>query len=218
MLIALDQGEPHHFSDKPGNWKSATKEVKTVVLDHHEARSPRTKEGYIAPNGKKLIEKKGIEVGNIFQLGFHYSSRMAGAEFTNEKGEKQQYYMGCYGIGLARTLATIVEKYNDGKGIMWPEAVAPYQVHLISIQNSESRIQNFAEEVYKKLEQQSIEVLYDDREVGAGEKFADADLIGIPVRLVISAKTGDKVEWKKRSEKETELVTFEEVLERLGKK
>ncbi|MGH2637961.1 MAG: proline--tRNA ligase, partial [Rhabdochlamydiaceae bacterium] len=84
------------------------------------------KEGYTAPNGKKLIEKRGIEVGNIFQLGFHYSTKMHDALFTDEKGKKQPYYMGCYGFGLARTLTTIVEKYHDEKGIIWPESVAPY--------------------------------------------------------------------------------------------
>jgi len=171
------------------------------------------KAGYTAPNGKELIEKRGIEVGNIFQLGFHYSSKMKDATFVDAEGKDQPYYMGCYGFGLARTLTTIVEKYHDEKGITWPEAVAPFAVHLISIRENAK-----AEEIYNKLEAAGVEVLYDDREdVSAGQKFADCDLIGIPVRLVVSSKTGDKIEWKKRNEKESEVLTFDEVLNRLKK-
>jgi len=171
------------------------------------------KEGFLAPNGQKLIEKRGIEVGNIFQLGLHYSTKMRDALFTDEKGQKQPFYMGCYGFGLARTLSTIVEKYHDDKGIVWPASVAPFQVHLISLKENQK-----AEEVYKKLQDVGIEVLFDDREeTSAGQKFADADLIGIPVRLVISAKTGDKIEFKKRTEKETELLITDEIITRLKK-
>lgn len=194
------------------------------------------KEGYTAPNGKKLIEKRGIEVGNIFQLGFHYSSKMRDADFADEKGQKKPYYMGCYGIGLARTMAAIIEVYHDQKGIRWPKAVAPFSVHLIHlggviaspstslrIQLATSEVRKKAEEVYGKLKEAGVEVLYDDREeVSAGEKFADSDLIGIPVRLVISEKTlrqssgqADKIEWKERDKKETELLSVEEIVKRL---
>jgi prolyl-tRNA synthetase len=169
-------------------------------------------EGYVTEKGKKMAEKRGIEVGNIFQLGYHYSTKMRDALFTDENGKKQPYYMGCYGFGLARTLTTIVEKYNDDKGITWPASVAPFQVCLISLKENEK-----AEKVYKELMDAGIEVLFDDREdASAGQKFADADLIGIPVRLVVSQKTGDKIEFKKRTEKESELVSFDEVLKRLG--
>lgn len=173
------------------------------------------KEGYTTKDGKKLIAKKGIEVGNIFQLGFHYSSLMKDATFTDEKGQQHPYYMGCYGIGLARTMATIVEKLHDDRGIMWPKNIAPFQVHLIGIMNQDAGIKEKAEEVYKKLTQAGIEVLFDDRDATAGEKFADADLIGIPVRLVVSAKSGEKIEYKERNKKESELLTFEEVLEKV---
>jgi len=180
-------------------------------------------EGFVNEDGKKLIEKRGIEVGNIFQLGHHYSMKMRDALFTDEKGKKQPYYMGCYGFGLARTLTTIVEKYHDDRGITWPESVAPFQVHLIGITNpstssgqSKSGIRAKVEEVYQKLLDAGVEVLYDDREdVAPGVKFADADLIGIPVRLVVSKKTRDKVEFKKRTEKESELLLIDEVLKRL---
>ncbi len=174
------------------------------------------KAGYTAPNGKKLIEKRGIEVGNIFQLGYHYSTKMKDATFTDVDGNKKPYYMGCYGIGLARTLATIVEKHHDESGILWPEAVAPYQVHLITL-NKELVTKNKADEVYKKLQDAGIEVLYDDRDVRAGEKFADADLIGIPVRLVVSPKTGDKIEVKMRKSEKTELFSLQELLKYLSR-
>lgn len=185
------------------------------TLDH-QADIALAKEGYETETGKKLIAKKGIEVGNIFQLGFHYSSKMHGASFKDSEGKEQPYYMGCYGIGVARTLASIVEIHNDDKGIVWPKSVAPFQVHLVSIMNNELSIKNKADEVYKKLLDAGVEVLYDDREtVSAGAKFADADLIGIPVRLVVSPKTGDKIEWKERVQTETELLTLDEVLKRL---
>ncbi len=169
------------------------------------------KEGDVTEDGKKLIEKRGIEVGNIFQLGFHYSEKMRDAMFTDAKGDKKPFYMGCYGIGLARSLATVVEKYNDEKGIMWPSVISPYTAHLVSLGKNEE-----AEKIHKRLKEEKVEVLYDDRDdVSAGEKFADADLIGIPVRLVVSTKSGDKIEWKERSKKETELLSIDEVLNRL---
>jgi prolyl-tRNA synthetase len=166
------------------------------------------KADYFAPDGKqKLIEKRGIEVGNIFQLGYHYTTLMKDSEYTDESGKRQKYYMGCYGFGIGRALATIVEKSHDDRGIVWPESVSPFQVHLISLKENEK-----AEKVYHELLDAGVEVLYDDREdVSAGAKFADADLIGIPVRLVISAKTGEKIEFKKRTEKETELLPLKEI-------
>jgi prolyl-tRNA synthetase len=170
------------------------------------------KEGYLSLSGKPLIAKRGIEVGNIFQLGQHYSSRMKGASFTSVDGSAQPYYMGCYGIGLARTLATVVEMSHDEKGIIWPFEIAPFTAHLISL-----GVKERADEIYKKLVAAGIEVLYDDRDISAGEKFADADLIGIPVRLVISGKTGDNIEWKERKRDSAEIISLERVLRRLSK-
>ncbi len=171
------------------------------------------KEGYIGPNGQKLTAKKGIEVGNIFQLGYYYSSKMRGAQFTDTDGKKKPYYMGCYGIGLGRTLATIVEIYHDERGIIWPEAVAPFKVHLVGLDLKDETIKKEAENVYKLLQADGIEVLFDDRDnASAGEKFADADLIGIPFRVVISKRTEGKLEIKKRNEKETSFLSFEEFL------
>ena len=168
------------------------------------------KEGYLSLDKRPLIAKKGIEVGNIFQLGFHYSSKMHGAHFRDKNGELKPYYMGCYGIGLARSLAAIVEKYNDDKGIIWPEAIAPFKIHLIEVKSLKPKVKSFTEKIYKDLLAKGIDVLYDDRDdKTAGEKFADADLIGIPWRMVVSEKTLEKngVEIKKRSEKEVKIVS-----------
>jgi len=173
--------------------------------------------GYSSTDGKnKLVEKKGIEVGNIFQLGYHYSKKMKGATYMDQHGEEQAYYMGCYGIGIGRTLATIVEKYHDTYGILWPENVAPYTVHLVGLDLNDETIKSNVHTIYKKLQENGIEVLFDDREdVRPGAKFAVADLIGNPVRLVVSKRTEDKIEWKRRSEKETELIDIDEVIKRV---
>src|SRR3989344_4906795 len=177
-----------------------------------EADIAMAKEGYLSKNEAALKAKKGIEVGNIFQLGFHYSSKMKGANFVDQKNVEKPYYMGCYGIGLARTLATVVESYHDDRGIVWPEAVAPYQVHLIGLDLDDEKVSKEAEKIYKLLQSEGVEVLFDDRQaVSAGAKFADCDLIGIPYRVVISKKTTEKIEVKKRSEKETKFLTQDQL-------
>src|SRR3989344_5280789 len=154
--------------------------------------------------GTKMIEEKAIEVGNIFDNGTRYSAAF-GLEFADESGNKQPVLMGAYGIGLGRIMGTVVETHNDKDGIMWPEDIAPHKVHLIALEGTDEE----AEKLYRDLESKDIEVLYDDRdEKTAGEKFADADLIGCPTRLVISKKTLQKncIEVKRRSSKETQLV------------
>jgi prolyl-tRNA synthetase len=179
---------------------------------HLEGDIAMAQEGFESKDGHgELHEKRGIEVGNIFQLGYHYTTLMKDATFTAQDGTLKPYYMGCYGIGLGRTMAAIVEIFHDDKGIVWPESVAPYDVHLISLPGGEEKSQK----LYDQLTKDGIEVLWDDREVRAGEKFADADLIGIPVRLVVSEKTGDNIEWKKRNEKDSELISLDEVHNRL---
>lgn len=180
-----------------------------------EADIALAKEGYMAADGSgPLKTKKGIEVGNIFQLGFHYSKKMKGAEFIDKDGKKKPYYMGCYGIGLGRAVATIAEVWSDEKGIIWPESVAPYQVHLVGLDMEDASVNKKAEEVYKLLGAEGVEVLFDDREgVSAGAKFADADLIGIPYRVVISKRSEEnKLEVKKRSDKETRFFSVEDLI------
>lgn len=171
------------------------------------------KEGDFYPEtGEKYEVYKAAEVGNIFPLHLKFSKAF-GYTFTDQDGTQQPIYMGCYGLGSTRVMGVIVEKFADEKGLVWPINIAPYQVHLVSIKENEK-----AEEIYKKLQNSGIEVLYDDREdVSVGAKFADADLIGIPVRLVISTKTGTEIEWKERDKPDSELVTLEKVLHRLGK-
>jgi len=160
-----------------------------------------------------LEKSSSIEAGHVFALGTKYSEAMK-AEFVDKNGVKKPIWMGCYGIGLGRLMATIVEVHHDEMGIIWPRSVAPYQIHLINLKTQNSNLSG--DEVYEKLVRAGVEVLYDDREeVSAGEKFADADLIGIPVRLVISEKTGDKVEYKERDQKESKLLTIEEIVELL---
>jgi len=169
------------------------------------------KEGHTF-KGKTLKLKKGVEVGNIFQLGYHYTKLMKGSLFMDSDGKEKPYYMGCYGIGIGRTLATIVETHHDEKGIVWPENIAPYKVHLISLGKDQSA-HDKASQLEKELTDNEVEILYDDRQdVSAGAKFADADLIGIPYRIVISPKTEDKFELKKRTEKETRLLSKKELL------
>lgn len=170
--------------------------------------------GMISPKGGTLTEKKGIEVGNIFQLGYHYSSLMRDAEYTNEAGKRQQYYMGSYGIGIGRTLAAIVEEHHDEHGIIWPESIAPYKVYLIHLGEQET-VTQAAQTLYKDLTAAGIAVLYDDRvDTRAGEKFADADLLGMPYRMVVSAKTlaTNQIEVKKRTEKVTQLADQKSVI------
>lgn len=144
-----------------------------------------------------LREMRGVEVGNIFQLGTWYSERMEGASFTGGDGAKHNYFMGCYGIGVGRTMATIAELYADDRGLRWPESVSPYQYHLVNV-SKESAAEAAA--LYSSLGAIGRSVLFDDREVSAGIKFSDADLIGITTRLVVSKRhmgTGE-VEWSDR--------------------
>ncbi len=165
-------------------------------------------------SGGKIKTSKAIEVGNIFPLGTMYAEKM-GAFYTDSNGAKKPLWLASYGIGPTRILGTLVEMFHDNKGIVWPESVAPYKVHLISLHSENQSVKKFADKVYKDLKAENIEVLYDDRQAAAGEKFNDADLLGIPVRLVVSAKTGEKIERKERINNETELLTLDEVLKRL---
>lgn len=178
-----------------------------------EADIALAKEGYISKNQQPLTAKKGIEVGNIFQLGFHYSLKMKGACFVDEEGKKKPFYMGCYGIGIQRTLAAIVEVHHDDKGIIWPDIASPYKVHLIGLDQDNKKTEEETIKIYNMLQSEGIDTLFDDRkDLRAGEKFADADLIGIPYRVVISKKTTEKIEVKKRSEKHTYFMTFNELI------
>jgi prolyl-tRNA synthetase len=136
----------------------------------------------------ELEEVKAIEVGNIFSFG-DVKSKQLGLMFKDESGKEIPVVLGSYGIGITRLMGTIVEVLSDDKGIVWPEEVAPFQVHVVSITAGNEDVVKEADRLYELLKENGIEVLYDDRDVRAGEKFADSDLIGIPVRLVVSEKT-----------------------------
>lgn len=140
--------------------------------------------------GKKdLIRETAVEVGNIFTLGTRFSEAF-NLSFLDESGKHRFVFMGSYGIGPSRLMGTIAELFGDEKGIVWPEAVAPFRTHLISVVGAKSTaVQNAADTLYSALTTRGVEVLYDDRNLRAGEKFADADLIGIPTRIVVSEKT-----------------------------
>lgn len=156
----------------------------------------------------KLNGERAIELGHIFKLGIKYSKPFS-IYFTAKNGARELAVMGSYGIGLDRLMAAIVEAHNDKNGIIWPESVAPFQIHLIELKSSNPIVKREAEKLYKIILDKGVKVLYDDRsEKTAGEKFADADLIGIPMRVVISEKTlaEDSVEIKERNEKTPKLL------------
>jgi prolyl-tRNA synthetase len=157
-----------------------------------------------------LVEKKAIETGNIFSLGFKFSEPL-GLTYKNEDGEETPVYMGSYGIGITRLMGTVAETKSDTAGVMWPEAIAPFTVHIISIGQDEKAI-----DLYNTLKEKGVDVLLDDRDVSAGAKFADSDLIGIPHRVVVSGRSLEQggVEYKKRDQKEGEIVSMEEFVGR----
>src|SRR3990167_8633248 len=173
----------------------------------------KVKVGDKCPNcDGKILTSKAIEVGNIFPLGTKYSEKM-GALYTDEKGNQMPVWLASCGIGPTRTLGTLVEVYNDEKGIIWPKSVSPFEVHLVHIEDPST--EETAEKVYNTLVENKVDVLWDDRkDASAGEKFATADLIGIPIRLVVSKRTEGKIEFKTRNSEKEELLSLEEVLEK----
>lgn len=171
--------------------------------------NPEKLEGKQCDLGHGPLQRvKSIEVGNIFRFGTSYSEKMD-VSFMNDKGEKQFAYLGSYGIGITRMIGVLVEVFHDDKGIVWPGSVAPFQVHLVGLSDD-------AENIYEELVRAGVDILFDDRkDKSAGEKFSDADLLGIPVRLVVSKKTEGKVEFKKRNEDKTEILSVKDVVDRL---
>ena len=164
-----------------------------------------------------LVEQKSVEVGNIFSLGTKFSEPFD-LKYTDENGEDKNVIMGSYGIGLGRLMGTVVEVLSDDNGIIWPENIAPFRVHLLLLGDKEEVIAR-SQEVYDKLNQAGVEVLFDDRVgMSAGEKFADSDLLGMPIRVVVSARSmkEDGVEIKKRAEEKGDVVSLEKLLEILN--
>lgn len=172
------------------------------------------KEGDDCPLCKKdkLKPAMASEVGNVFDLGQKYSKAFE-LTFTDSDGKKQYPIMGCYGIGISRTMGVIVEKFNDERGILWPASVAPYSVHLASLNTNDESVIKQADEMYVQLTKAGVEVLYDDRtDVGAGQKLAEADMIGCPIRAVVSSKTGTQIEVKQRAQQDAVLMDTQRVI------
>ena len=179
------------------------------------AEIAKVKEGKQCDLGHGPLKRaKTIEVGNIFPLKTRFSDAF-GLTYKGKDGKQKPVIMGCYGLGVSRLMGAIVEVHSDDRGITWPKEVAPFNVHMVHIKDSAT--EPWAKKVYEELTSKGIEVLWDDREgVSAGEKFADADLIGIPVRLVVSAKAGvGKVEWKNRDSDKTEIISVQEAIRKL---
>jgi prolyl-tRNA synthetase len=177
----------------------------------------KVKSGASCPkcNHGSLHEARASEVGNVFDLGTKYGKDFD-LSFTDQGGEKQFPVMGCFGIGVSRLMGVIVEKFNDDKGIMWPGSSAPFIVHLVSLAGKDgAEVTTASDALYQDLQAAGVEVLYDDRDKSAGEKFADSDLIGIPYRLIVSSKTlaDAEVEIKLRNQESSERIPLTTVLD-----
>ena len=158
---------------------------------------------------------RGIEVGQAFKLGTRYSEKL-GAAFLDASGQERKMIMGCYGIGISRILSAVVEQHHDDQGIRWPEAIAPFHVHVIPVSFQDTCQKELAESIYQRLRAAGVEVLLDDRDERPGIKFKDSDLIGIPYRIVVGKQSAEgRVELKKRNEKDAEVLSIEEVIARM---
>lgn len=210
------------FSKYSFEFQTLSEAGEDVILYDEEKRIAINKDDYSEEifsdfNLKKaelnFREGKSIEVGDIYTLGEKYAKAL-GLTYKDRAGEERVVYMGSYGIGVPRIMGTVVEVSSDERGIIWPESIAPFDLHLLSLNQNDE-----ADELYKKLVQAGIEVMYDDRDVRPGEKFADSDLIGIPNRVVVSAKTlkEGSVEFKKRNSNKLEMVKIDKLIDRLKK-
>jgi len=168
---------------------------------------------------ESLVEKRAVEVGNIFTLGTRFSDAFD-LSYKTENGEKKSVFMGSYGIGPGRLMGTVVEALADDKGIIWPESIAPFTLHLLALGENEVVLKE-ANKIYEGLSKAGVEVLFDDRrDISAGEKFSDADLLGIPFRAVVSVRSLKEkgIELKKRTEEKGKIVSLEELLKILAPK
>lgn len=217
-LVVEASGGP--FSKYSHEFQTPTENGEDIIFscercDRHQNKEIVEKPECPSCGGERKM-LKAIEVGNIFKLGTRFSEP-CDVRYTDEKGAEHPVIMGCYGAGPSRIMGSIVEINHDEKGILWPQNIAPFQVHLIALSAGE-RVQEEAKRLYDELRQAHIEVLYDDRDASAGEKFADADLIGIPWRVVISEKTlkQDKYELKQRASAVAELVEEHDLIRTLS--
>lgn len=168
---------------------------------------------------EELVPHRAIEVGNLFNLGQRFSEALD-LTYLDEKGNKQPVWMGSYGLGPSRLLGTIVEVFADDKGLVWPRSLAPFLVHLLALRAQNPEVKKFAEKLYEQLERVELEVLFDDRDLTAGEQFAESDLIGLPYRVVVSEKalTSGKFEIVSRIDGSIESLSLDEVVKFLKTK
>jgi len=208
-LICGANEKDYHFVD--ANFSDDLGNPDTIDLRNAEIGDP-------SPNGKgKLSIARGIEVGHIFQLGTKYSQALK-ATVQDDSGKDVPLSMGCYGIGISRIVAAAIEQNHDESGIIWPENIAPYKVIIIPINMHKSKkVETAASDLYEFLKNQNIEVLFDDRKIRPGIQFADAELIGIPIRIVISEKgiTNNQIEFRSRISQDSEMLSREEVIKRI---
>ncbi|MEK7574322.1 MAG: proline--tRNA ligase [Patescibacteria group bacterium] len=212
FMMLCDTGEDKIFYCAKCDWAINEEKLDKKTLEKCPTRLPDGREC-----GGKILNGQAIENGHVFKLKTKYSEKL-GAYFIDKDGNRKPIIMGCYGIGLGRLMASAVEAHNDAFGIIWPEEIAPFDIHLLEIGKTTKPLRIFTEKIYQELEKASLEVLYDDREgVFAGEKFTDADLIGIPWRLVVSEKThiAKKVELKRRGQEKTEILNLEEAIKKI---
>lgn len=215
-LTYASGGTFSEFSDEFQTVTGAGEDTIYICEGCSRAINKEIKEKYATcPNceGGRFKETTAIEVANTFPLKTRFSDAFK-LRVKNASGKEVPVIMGCYGIGLSRLMGAIVEKHADENGIIWPDEVSPFAVHLLSL-TTESSTGSY--KLYNDLQNHGVEVLYDDRsDVSAGQKFSEADLIGIPWRTVVSNKTGDKIEIKRRDEKRTRLVTNKELIKLLA--
>ena len=165
--------------------------------------------------GAPLEIARGVEVGHIFKLGTKYSETM-GAKFIDKDGKSKPIVMGCYGIGVERTAAAVIEQHNDDNGIVWPLAIAPYHVVVVPVNIKKAEHMEAAEKIYNELIAMGVEALLDDRDERVGVKFKDSELIGIPMRITVGKDITDgKVEFKLRDEAEKELISLDEINDKI---
>ena len=207
FLVGANRNNYHYINVNLKDFKyQLVADIKTV------------KEGDKCPKcGHKLIFKKGIEIGNTFKLGTKYSESL-GLEYLDKENNLKPVVMGCYGIGLGRILASLIEQNNDENGMILPYCIAPYKVAIVLINEKDEDQVNLANTLYDTLNNQGIETILDDRNLRAGVKFKDMDLIGIPIRITVGKKASENiVEFKLRNENEFKEVNVDNILEEIEK-
>ena len=202
------------FSKFSHEFQTVTDAGEDIIYIDEKTKTAVNKE--ILEDEKGLIEKKSVEVGNIFTLGTRFSEPFE-LTYTDAEGDIKPVIMGSYGIGIGRLMGTVAEVLSDDKGLVWPDSIAPFKVHLVALSREDGKVVEYADTLYGELTGMGIDVLYDDRDMRPGEKFADADLIGIPYRIVVSEKLykEKKLEFKMRKTGETAILPYDEIREKI---